>query len=87
MKLNSVKNMKNLKKLIFVSIFSILLIGSFLVPKTIAQEWTYDDIDTTNIPGFSVYPSEWYIYNGSSLGDPEYVAIEYNFRSEDTTSI
>ena len=57
--------MKNLKKLIFKFIIGIFVFTSFLIPRTTAQEWTYDGVDTTNIPGFSVYPSEWYVYNAS----------------------
>ncbi|KKK42483.1 hypothetical protein LCGC14_0710830 [marine sediment metagenome] len=51
--------MKNLKKIICIYIFGIFLFTSFLIPRTTAQEWTYDGVDTINIPGFSVYPSEW----------------------------
>jgi len=54
--------MKNLKKLSFIYVFGMLLFTSFLIPRATAQEWIYDDVDTTNIPGFSVYPSEWYVY-------------------------
>ncbi|GAG78784.1 unnamed protein product, partial [marine sediment metagenome] len=38
----------------------------FLISRTtIAQEYTYNGADTEKIPGFSVYPSEWYIVNVS----------------------
>ena len=61
-KFAGIKNMKNLKKLSFIYIFGMLLFTSFLIPRATAQEWTDDGVDTTNIPGFSVYPSEWYVY-------------------------
>ena len=61
--------MKNHKKLICISIFGIFLFTFFLIPRTTAQEWTYDGVDTTNIPGFSVYPTEWYIWDPDPLGE------------------
>ncbi len=58
--------MKNLKKVILLYIFGIFLISSFLIPRTTAQEWTYDGVDTESIPNFSVFPSEWYIYDSTN---------------------
>jgi len=62
--------MNNLKKLILIYIFGMLLFTSFLIPRTKAQEWTYDGADTERIPNFSVFPSEWYVYNVSMVGLP-----------------
>jgi len=55
--------MKKLNKCILIGITSLILICPFLIPITKAQEWTYDGADTPIIPDFSVYPSEWYVYN------------------------
>ena len=60
--------MKKLNRNILVGITGLILICPFLIPITKAQEWTYDGVDTTNIPDFSVYPSEWYVYNISGGG-------------------
>jgi len=60
--------MKKLNKYILIGITSLILICPFLIPITKAQEWTFDGVDTTNIPGFSLYPSEVYVYNGSAVG-------------------
>jgi hypothetical protein len=68
--------MNNVKRIIFLSTFSIILLFSFLMPRTIAQEWTYDGADTEHIPGFSVYPSEWYIYNSSIMATDLLSALE-----------
>ena len=54
--------MKTTQKIILSSVFSIFLFSSFLIPITSAQEWTYDGADTEKIPHFSVYPSEWYVF-------------------------
>lgn len=62
------KNMKNSKKLILISTLTIILAVPFLIPITRAVEWTYDGVDTTNIPGFSVYPSEWIVFNVTGAG-------------------
>ena len=61
-----------------VSIISIILICFLitLLPKSSkCEEWTYKGINTTNIPGFSVYPSEYYYY--SYPDDPMFAGI-YN---------
>ena len=69
--------MKKLNRNILIGITSLILICPFLIPITKAQEWTFDGVDTTNIPDFSVYPSEWYVYNATmapgSLGGIEIV--------------
>ncbi|MBY8985670.1 MAG: hypothetical protein KGD65_11410 [Candidatus Lokiarchaeota archaeon] len=62
--------MKNLKKVIFIYVFGILVCTSFLIPRTTAQEWIYDGVDTTNIPGSSVYPTECYVYEPIVEGPP-----------------
>jgi len=67
--------MKKLNRNILVGITSLILICPFLIPITKAQEWTYNGVDTTNIPDFSVYPSEWYVYNVSAVMPPETLAI------------
>jgi len=50
--------MKKTNRHILIGVTSLILICPFLIPITKAQEWTFDGVDTTNIPGFSVYPSE-----------------------------
>ncbi len=61
------KNMKNSKKVILISILTLMIFPLFLIPRTaVAQEWTYDGVDTEKIPNYSVYPSEWYIMNWSA---------------------
>jgi len=62
--------MKKLNRNILLGITSLILICPFLIPITKAQEWTYDGVDTTNIPDFSVYPSEWYNYDTIGGGFP-----------------
>ena len=62
--------MKNSKKIFLISVFSIFVCFSVLIPSVRAQEWVYDGIDTTNIPGSSVYPSEWYIYEQTEVYPP-----------------
>jgi len=57
--------MKNLKKVILLSVFSITIFCSFLIPPVRAQEWIYNGADTERIPNFFVYPSERYYYNYS----------------------
>jgi hypothetical protein len=74
MKFKNVIYMKTLKKIILFCIFSITLLSTFLIPRTYAQEWTYDGADTVNIPNFSVYPSEWYTYTQTLL-DPEILSV------------
>ncbi len=55
---------KNLAKKIFlIGFFSFTIFSAFLTPVTKAQTWTYNGADTQPIPYFSVYPSEWYVYN------------------------
>jgi len=60
--------MKSSKKVIIIGIFSVLIFSTFLIPNVSAQEWTYIGIDTERIQEFSVYPSEWYIYNNTHYG-------------------
>ena len=67
--------MKKLNRNILLGITSLILICPFLIPITKAQEWTYDGVDTTNIPDFSVYPSEWYSFNATMTGDPELLGL------------
>ncbi|MBA7511682.1 hypothetical protein ES705_03678 [subsurface metagenome] len=62
--------MKKLNRNILIGITSLILICPFLIPITKAQEWTFDGVDTTNIPDYSVYPSEWYNYDISAVGVP-----------------
>jgi len=62
--------MKISKRVILISVFSIFIFSSFLIPRVGAQEWIYDGVDTTNIPGSSVYPSEWYVYEPGVVGPP-----------------
>jgi len=62
--------MKISKRVILISVFSIFIFSSFLIPRVGAQEWIYDGVDTTNIPGSSVYPSEWYVYEPIVVGPP-----------------
>jgi len=57
--------MKKLNKYILIGITSLILICPFLIPITKAQEWTFDGVDTTNIPWFSVYPSEEYVFSAT----------------------
>lgn len=57
--------MKKLNIYILVGITNLILICSFLIPITKAQEWIYDGVDTPIIPGFSVYPTEFYVLNWS----------------------
>ncbi|MFX1573649.1 MAG: hypothetical protein ACFFB0_12940 [Promethearchaeota archaeon] len=70
--------MKNSRKTILILSFSIILIWSFFAPRTAAQEWTYDGADTEKIPDFSVYPSEWYVFNVtvSSIPPENYTIFE-----------
>ena len=67
--------MKKLNRNILVGITSLILICPFLIPITKAQEWIYDGVDTTNIPDFSVYPSEWYVLNATGAGVPDEILI------------
>ncbi|MFX1281710.1 MAG: hypothetical protein ACFFA3_20330 [Promethearchaeota archaeon] len=66
--------MKIVKKVILLGIFSISFLGFFLIPRTYAQEWTYDGVDTEVIPTYSVYPSEWYAYEQTLL-PPENITL------------
>jgi len=68
MKFDNVINMKIIKKVILLCIFSISLLSTFLIPKTYAQEWTYDGANTERIPDHSVYPSECYVYDPKTPG-------------------
>lgn len=61
--------MKIIKKVILVSVFCVTFLSIFLLPTAHAQEWTYEGVDTEHIPNYSVYPSEWYVYNAT--GDPD----------------
>lgn len=67
--------MKKINRYILFGITSLILIFPFLIPITKAQEWTYDGIDTINIPGFSVYPSEEYVFNATMTPDPEMLGL------------
>ncbi len=71
--------MKYSKKIILISILTLMMLPLFLIPRTaVAQEWTYDGADTEIIPDFSVYPSEMYNYNETGIyASPEnYTIIE-----------
>jgi len=60
---------KQISILVFISVFLIFSI-SFLPRESVAEEWTYEGIDTLRIPEFSVYPSEcysWIYLEGSDL--------------------
>jgi len=52
---------KQISIFVFISVFLIISI-SFLPRESVAEEWTYEGIDTLRIPEFSVYPSECYSY-------------------------
>ncbi len=59
--------MKYSKKIILIIILTLMILPLFLIPRTaVAQEWTYDGVNTEKIPEFSVYPSEWYLWNYSA---------------------
>ena len=53
------------KRIFLIGFISITIFSAFLTPVTKAQTWTYNGADTTKIQDFSVYPSEWYIYNNT----------------------
>jgi hypothetical protein len=58
---------KNLtKKTFLIGFFSFAIFSAFLMPTTKAQTWTYNGADTPQIQHFSVYPSEWYLFNVSN---------------------
>ncbi len=67
--------MKKSNKYILIGITSLILICPFLISITKAQEWPYDGADTSIIPDFSVYPSEWYVYNITGLLPPNHLLI------------
>ena len=50
-----------------IGFFSITIFSAFLTPATTAQVWTYNGANTQPIPHFSVYPSEWYVYNDTQF--------------------
>ncbi len=60
--------MKNTKKVVLISFFSLFIFFSFLIPSVRAQEWIYDGVDTERFPGLFVYPSERYYYNFTGPG-------------------
>ncbi len=58
--------MLKLKKITISIIFALLISSLLIFPEeTLAEEWVYDGVDTVNVPNFSVYPSEYYLYNYS----------------------
>jgi hypothetical protein len=71
----------NIKKqiliFVFISVFLIFSI-SFLPQESVAEEWTYEGINTLRIPEFSVYPSECYsyIYQEGSPMEGKFMMIE-----------
>ncbi|MHA1749377.1 MAG: hypothetical protein ACTSYF_12125 [Promethearchaeota archaeon] len=73
--------MTNIKRqisvLVFISIFFIFSI-SFLPRESVAEEWTYEGVDTLRIPEFSVYPSECYswIYLEGSMMYGNFMMLE-----------
>ncbi len=69
--------MKNSKRIILISILTLMILPLFLIPRTaVAQEWIYDGVDTERIPNFSVYPTEWYVGNITHIGYPAYFPDE-----------
>lgn len=68
--------MKNVKRIILLSTISIIFFCSFLIPGANAQEWIYDGANTERIPSYSVYPSEWYVYEMPMFPLDILVAIE-----------
>jgi len=62
--------MKNVRKIGLISIFSIIVFSSLLLPMAQGQEWVYDGANTPRIKHYSVYPSEWYGLNTSGWGTP-----------------
>ena len=77
--------MKLSKKVILIGVFGIFIFSSFLIPPIRAQEWIYEGVDTTNIPGSSVYPSEWYIYEPIDVGPPPGWAYLFEIVKGNTT--
>jgi len=53
----------NLKKIVLIGFLSMVLLSGFLTPATKAQVWTYTGADTQPLPNFSLFPSEWYVYD------------------------
>jgi hypothetical protein len=73
-------------------LFILAIYSVFLVPKTLAQTWSYDGADTTKIPVHSVYPSERFAYD-TTVFDDRYLTYEIghgnmtNHGSGDTYSV
>jgi hypothetical protein len=70
--------MKIIKKTMIFFIFSASLLSLFMFP-SYGQEWTYDGVDTQNIPSFSVFPSEWYEYQHTMFPPENLSAVEITF--------
>ncbi|KKN47360.1 hypothetical protein LCGC14_0663530 [marine sediment metagenome] len=46
--------MKTSKIIVLISVFSVIIFYSFLIPRTNAKEWIYERADTERISEFSV---------------------------------
>ncbi|MFX1569347.1 MAG: hypothetical protein ACFFCV_13375, partial [Promethearchaeota archaeon] len=77
--------MKSSKKVILISVFSLLVFCSFLIQPVRAQDWVYNGVDTINIPGSSVYPSEWYVYEPDMSGLPSGLAYLFEIVKGNST--
>jgi len=72
--------MKYSKKFILISILTLIILPLFLIPRTaVAQEWTYNGVDTEKIPNYSVYPSEWYVANTTTATGAVYYWAPENY--------
>ena len=60
--------MKSIKNLLLFGLLGLLVFSSFFISFLPAFEWNYRGVDTERVPDFSVYPSEYYIYNRTYLG-------------------
>lgn len=67
--------MKTTRKLLILSFFCMTLSSLFLIPIAPAQTVEYNGADTESIPHFSVYPSEWYIYETYHLSDEPFYRL------------
>ncbi|MFX1346956.1 MAG: hypothetical protein ACFFAI_17825 [Promethearchaeota archaeon] len=79
--------MKNVKRIVLVSIIGIIFLYSFLVPKVKSQEWIYNGADTEKIPSYSVYPSEWYIIDPDALAIPDEIFLGIQITNGNITDI
>ncbi len=56
---------------------SVIVFSGIFSPTAKAQEWTYIGVDSQKIKNFSVYPSEWYIYDQGVPDDYRAVEISH----------